>query len=65
MAIENGRLENMKWLLENKFPYSEKVFEIAIKKDNIYIMKWLLQNKFPYSDNTKKKLIEYNLLKEK
>jgi hypothetical protein len=47
-AAENGNLENMKWLLENKFPYDEYVFQRAAENGNLENMKWLLKNKFPY-----------------
>ena len=38
----------MKWLLENKFPYDEYVFQRAAENGNLENMKWLLKNKFPY-----------------
>ena len=49
-AAKNGNLENMKWLLENKFPYDELTFSYAAKNGNLENMKWLLENRFPYNE---------------
>jgi len=51
-AAENGNLENMKWLLENKFPYNIWTFAYAAKNGNIENIKWLLENEFPYNELT-------------
>jgi len=47
-----GRLENMKWLLRNEFPYNKKVFSNAEENGNLENMKWLYRKKFPYGLST-------------
>ena len=61
ICAKNGKLENMKWLFENKFPYDTGTFAHASRNGNFNNMKWLLENKFPYGENTKSKLIELGL----
>ena len=34
-----GKLENMKWLLKNNFPYNSRVFDYASKNENLENMK--------------------------
>ena len=42
----------MMWLLENKFPFNEDVFEVVARHGNLGIMKWLLENNFPHLEMT-------------
>jgi hypothetical protein len=46
-VAKNGNLDNMKWLLKNKFPYDTFTFTYATENGNLDNIKWLLENKFP------------------
>src|ERR1700730_12170738 len=48
ICAKYGKLDNMKWLLKNQFPYNEETFESAAKNGNLDNMKWLFKNKFVY-----------------
>jgi len=61
-AAKNGNIENMKWLLENKFPYDECTFKYAVENINLENIKWLLENNFPYNNNVRKELKRLKLL---
>jgi ankyrin repeat protein len=45
-AAWNGNLDNMKWLLANKFPYDKNIFMYASRNGNPANIKWLLDNGF-------------------
>jgi hypothetical protein len=37
-------MENLNWLLGNKFSYDDDIFKIAFDKENLQIMKWIIDN---------------------
>lgn len=41
-AVENGNLENMKWLMAHGCPYDETTFGAAAYEGNLENIKWLL-----------------------
>jgi hypothetical protein len=59
IAIINGNIENVKWLLKNGFSYNNRSFIYAIECNNL-VVKWLFKNKFPY----KKKYLIMQLIME-
>jgi hypothetical protein len=50
ICAEYEHLENMRWLLKNKFPFDEETFSNAAINGNLRIMKLLLKNKIPFDD---------------
>lgn len=51
-AAEFGTIENIKWLLYNKYPYDENVFAYVALRGNIKDMQWLYDNNFPRNEKT-------------
>ena len=47
-----ANIENLKWLLDNKFPYNKFTVAWAAKEGNFDNIKWLVQNHFPYDEYT-------------
>jgi len=46
-CVTSGKLENVKWLLKNKYPIENWTFSYAAGSGNLEIMKWLLKHEFP------------------
>src|ERR1700678_4239825 len=47
-----GKINNMKWLFENNFPFDRNTFSSAARNGNLDNMKWMLENKFPFDQYT-------------
>src|SRR5258706_16296097 len=47
-----GNLDNLKWLLDNHFPFDEWTFAYAVERNNLDTLKWLLNNHFPFDEKT-------------
>ena len=52
MYVQNGNLENMKWLLEKGCPWNFWTFEKAAEHGNLENMKWLLEKGCPWNEDT-------------
>lgn len=51
-AVDNGNLENTRWLKEQGCPWSSKVFELAALNGNLENMKWLREEGCPWDQRT-------------
>jgi len=48
LAVENGNLENMKWLLDNGYEFTGRDFRWAIQNGNKENIEWLKENGCPH-----------------
>ena len=58
VSIDN-MINNMKWLLEHKYTWSENTFIQAVTLKNIKILQYLLENKYPWSKQVFRNAVKY------
>jgi hypothetical protein len=59
-AIESGKLECIKWLLEKNFVFDEDMdmFNLLISKGDLNIIKFLHENNYPFNTHSLSRAIE-------
>ena len=55
-AVENGDLNNMKWLQANNCPWDSDTFKEAAYQGHFEVLVWLLHNYCPWDENTFRRL---------
>lgn len=49
IAAENGHIDILKWLKENKCPWTDQVCAYAAANNHLVVLKWLAENNCPWN----------------